>query len=260
MMTSDPHDPDNAGAGIHSDDATAAAMDDATWFDEFTIELRLLGVPGRDIGDALASAREFLADAGMSAEECFGRPKSYAAELRLAALPQPAVNAVGLRAGLGVLGLIGFTVSALPLVQGEAVRVDLPTISMFVVVIVGAVLMPTFLRSLARVRPRAWMFVVAGLLGVALPIGLNLASDSAATLFTVPALPIVVVSALLVLVPAIWSQARHSLSDDAIVDPGGSPPPPSLSTRLFLGAITWAMVILSVVLWLFALSGEALPG
>lgn len=108
-MTTNPFDSDSS-AGICS-----AKMDDATWFDEFTIELRLLAVPGSDIGDALASAREFLADAGTSAQECFGSPRSYAAELRLSTIPQPAVNGVGLRAGLGLLGLIGFMVSALPL-------------------------------------------------------------------------------------------------------------------------------------------------
>lgn len=251
-MTTNPRDLENGSAGIRS-----AKLDDATWFDEFTIELRLLAVPGIDIGDALASAREFLADSGTSAEECFGSPRNYAAELGLATMPQRAVNGVGLRAGLGVLGLIGFTVSALPLVQGEAVRVDLPTITMFVIVIVGAVLMPTFLRSLARVRPRAWMFVVAVLLGLALPIGLNLAIDSAATLFTVPALAVVIISALLVLVPAIWSQARHSLRDDPIIDPGVTPASrPSLATRLFLGLVTWSMVMASIVIWLFALFGE----
>jgi hypothetical protein len=156
-----------------------------------------------------------------------------------------------------VLGLIGFLVSALPLVQGEAVSVDLPTLSMFAVVFIGAVLMPTFLSSLARVRPRAWMVVVAALLGFALPIGLSLWTDSAQSLFTVSALVIVIVSALLVLVPAIWSQVRHSLRDDPIVEPGGTPAPrPSISTRLFLGMITWSMVILSIVIWLFVLFGE----
>ncbi|WP_104191405.1 hypothetical protein [Cryobacterium sp. Y82] len=103
---------------------TARETDNAAWLEQFTLELRLLEVPGDAIGDA----------------------------------------------GLGLLGLIGFRLSALPLVQGAAVRVDLPTISMFVVVIVGAVLMPTFLRSLVRVPPRAWMLVVAAVLGIALPL------------------------------------------------------------------------------------------
>ena len=251
MMTSNPRDPDNSSTGILSDDAA--------WFEEFTMELRLLAVPGDAIGDAVASAREFLADVGQSAEECFGSPKRYAAELALPTIPQRAVNGVGLRAGLGVLGLIGFMVSALPLVQGEAVSVDLPTLSMFAVVIIGAVLLPTFLSSLARVRPRVWMVVVAAMLGFALPIGLSVWSDSAQSLFTVPALPIVIVSALLVLVSAIWSQVRHSLRDDPIIEPGGeSKPRASLSTRLFLGVLTWSMVILSIVIWLFALLGEPL--
>lgn len=45
-MTTNPFDSDS-GEGIRS-----AKMDDATWFDEFTIELRLLAVSGSDIGGA----------------------------------------------------------------------------------------------------------------------------------------------------------------------------------------------------------------
>ncbi|WP_104136926.1 hypothetical protein [Cryobacterium sp. Y62] len=107
-----------------------------------------------DLRYAIATAREFLADAGTSAAECFGSPKL----LRRRA--QPADHSAthrewwGLREGLGLLGLLGFMVSALPLVQGEPVSVDLPTLSMFAVVIIGAMLIPTFLSSLVRVRPR----------------------------------------------------------------------------------------------------------
>ena len=259
MTTSNPRDPDNGSASIRSENAalaTATETDDATWFDEFTIELRLLGVPGRDIGDALASAREFLADAGTSAEECFGSPKSYATELGLETLPLRRVNRGGLLSGLGVFGLFGFLLSALPLVHGEAVELDLVTLVVVVAVVIVVVIVPTLLKVLARLRLRPWMVVVAALLGLGTSLTLGRWGNGAA-LLTVPALPIVVVSALLVLVPAIWSQARHSLHDDAIVDPGGSPEVrPSFSTRLFLGAITWGMVILSIVIWLFALFGS----
>ena len=254
MMTSNPRDSENGSSGIRS-----AKTDDATWFDEFTIELRLLAVPGRDIGDAVASAREFLADAGTSAEECFGSPKRYAAELNLPTIPLRRVNGVGLRAGLGVFGLLGFTQSALPLVLGEAVKIDLATLLVFVAVVIVVVFLPTFLKALVRLRLRAWMVVVAALLGLGTSIGLSQLRGTTA-LFTVPALVIVIASALLVLVPAIWSQARHSMRDDPIIEPGGSPEfRPSLSTRLFLGVVTWSMVAASVVVWLFALFGEPLP-
>ena len=253
MMTSNPRDPDNGSTDIRS-----KVTDDATWFDEFTIELRLLGVRGDAIGDALASAREFLADSGTSALECFGSPKRYAAELGLPTIPLRRVNRGGLLAGLGVFGLFGFLLSALPLVHGTAVKIDLKTLVVFVAAVVVIVLVPTFLQALARLRLRAWMVVVAALLGLGTSLGLGLWSSSR-VLYTVPALPIVIVSALLVLVPAIWSQASHSLSDDAIVDPGGSPEfRPSFSTRLFLGVVTWSMVAASIVVWLFALFGEPL--
>ena len=87
MTTSNPRDPDNGSTDIRSN-----AIDDATWFDEFTIELRLLGVRGDAIGDALASAREFLADSGTSALECFGSPKRYSASRSSANRPRPRLS------------------------------------------------------------------------------------------------------------------------------------------------------------------------
>ena len=237
--------------------AKAETMTDATWFDEFTIELRLLAVPGDDIGDALASAREFLADSSVSAMHTFGNPKLYAAELKLPALPQRRVNGASLRAGLGLLGLLGFMHSALSFVQGEAVAVDLATLVVFVAVGILAVLLPTFLQALVRVRLRAWMIVVAALLGLGTAFGLSRLAGTTAVLFSVPAPAIVIGSALLVLVPAVWSQLRHSLRDDPIVEPGGNPEArPSISTRLFLGMVNWSMVAGSIVIWLFVLFVE----
>ncbi len=255
MMTSTPRDHESGRRGIRSEQT---ATNDATWFDEFTIELRLLAVRGNDIGDAVASAREFLADAGSSAEECFGSPKRYAAELNLSTVPLKAVNGLGLRAGLGVLGLFGFTLSALPLVQGKAVKIDPATLVVVAAVGIVAVLLPTFLKVFVRMRLRIWMIVVAAVLGFGPSIALSL-WGGARVLFTVPALPIVIVSTLLVLVPAIWSQMRHSPHDDPIIEPGGAPElRPTVSTRLFLGMMTWSMVNLSIVVWLFALLGEPL--
>ena len=85
MTTSNPSASSNSSGGIRS---TTTEIADATWFDEFTIALRLLAVPGDVIGNAVAIAREFFAVAGTSAEECFGSPKSYAAELGLSTIPQ----------------------------------------------------------------------------------------------------------------------------------------------------------------------------
>ena len=53
-------------------------QDHRAWLDELTLELRLKDVGGRDIGDAVASAREFLSDAGVPAREVFGAPRVYA--------------------------------------------------------------------------------------------------------------------------------------------------------------------------------------
>ena len=51
-----------------------------TWREDFIVELRLLGVPGDTIGDALVTAEAHVRESGESAQEAFGDARSYARE------------------------------------------------------------------------------------------------------------------------------------------------------------------------------------
>ncbi|MDJ0377487.1 hypothetical protein [Cryobacterium sp. PH31-L1] len=129
-MTSNPRDPDNSMSGSAEADARAAGIRlaeterEATttaWLEQLTLELRLLDVPGDAIGDAVASAREFLIDSGARADESFGSPKSYAAKLDLPTVPlaQGAKGNLLLNSGMGAVGLVVLAQAVLPLAGGD---------------------------------------------------------------------------------------------------------------------------------------------
>jgi len=249
-------------AGVVETDSVAEANKD--WLDLFVIELRLLDVGGTAIGDALASAREFLADSGQSADEAFGAPRQYAQALGLPAEPKAKADGkwVHLGAGLGLIGLLLITQSIVPLARGEYVEfgpaVLLISGGSLVVVTILPLLLPPLLRFLADVR--RWKLVVAGVLGGiaggVVPFLLSLWPGSR-PLFSVPALPLVIVSAVLLLAPPLWNQFRHSLAEDPIIDPVIKPPdagPDPLWARSLVWGINWmavfgAVVICVVVLW-----------
>ncbi|WP_090711395.1 hypothetical protein [Mycetocola miduiensis] len=53
------------------------------WLDDLVLELRLADVSGADIGDAVATAEEFLADSNETATDAFGPARDYARSLNL---------------------------------------------------------------------------------------------------------------------------------------------------------------------------------
>ncbi|MBO3129884.1 hypothetical protein [Dermatophilus congolensis] len=55
---------------------------DKQWIDDFVTELRLHGVNGTAIGDALATATSYATESAESLTDAFGDPRTYARELR----------------------------------------------------------------------------------------------------------------------------------------------------------------------------------
>lgn len=51
---------------------------DRVWTEQFVLEQRLLGVPGKRIGDSLALVESHVAESGESAQAAFGDPREYA--------------------------------------------------------------------------------------------------------------------------------------------------------------------------------------
>ena len=79
--------------------------------------------------------------------------------------------------------------------------------------------------------------------------------------FSVPALPVFIVAAVLLIAPPLWAQFHHSDQDDPIVPPGSASadtPRISIGIRLFLIATNWLLVILSVILCAFVLFMDTL--
>ena len=232
-------------------DAHDRDIENEKWLEGLTIELRLLDVSGAAIGDAVASAREFLADAGTSAEESFGSPKRYAAELDLPAVATAKTNEAALTTGIGVIGLVVFGQTSFPLAGGDddlAVRVW-----MLVSLVAMALMLPLIPRVIpvllrARSRPLVVGMIFAGIVfGGAGPVLLSVWWGQA-VLFTVPALPVAIGAGILLVVPAIWNQVRHNLSDDPILEPGAeSDQRPSLGSRLFVVVTNWMLVFYGAV-------------
>ena len=244
-------DSDGEPADMRLDD-TARKAENAAWLEKFTIELRLLDVSGGDIGDAVASAREFLTDAGTRAEESFGDAQRYAAELDLPALPRSKNSHVEVlvTSGIGVIGLVVLGQAVFPLAGGNddlGVKVWMLVSLVAMVILLALVprIVPVLMR--ARSRSRVWMILLGIVLGGIGPVVLSVWQGQG-VLFTVPALPIAIGAGILLLAPAIWNQVHHTLRDDPIIEPGtDSDQRPSLGTRLFLGATNWILVFYGAV-------------
>lgn len=97
-----------------TDDYTRLAPDvHGAWVEDFVLEQRLIGVPGEQIGDALAVVQSHVAESGEGALEAFGDPKAYAREaapgVRVEEHPD---GGWLLGIGLGLVGMVLTTVGA----------------------------------------------------------------------------------------------------------------------------------------------------
>lgn len=82
--------------------ATAA---DPAWVDAFVVELRLLGVPGDEIGEHLVVLDTHLRESGEAVDEAFGDPREYARSLAPGGGPAAAVDRSTV--AMAVLALVG---------------------------------------------------------------------------------------------------------------------------------------------------------
>lgn len=207
----DPHGTSAGGPPVNGD----VRAENSRWLRELVLELRLLDVGGREIGDAVASAREFLADSGAGARETFGSARSYAAELGLT--PGPAAGITrGLLASLaGLLGFFIFIFSVGPAVRGTALQLGAAELALASLALILAALAPRYLGPVLRMKTWQLLVIVALLTGSQL--GLALAFDHV-VLLELPALPVAVMGAAVLLASALWSQFR-SQAEDPVTDP-----------------------------------------
>lgn len=216
------------------------------WLDQLILELRLRDVAGDDIGDAVASAREFLADSGASADETFGTPGGYAEALGLA----PADSASrGLRRTLihsliGLLGFFGVVQAAGPALRSEQLDISVSLVALVAMAVLLLLLTPLWLGPLVRAKPWKAVIVVAVIFAVQITIAL---SFGATILASVSALPIALVGSLLLIGTALWGQFRTDASADPIVDPLVPPSQRTRGGRIAEALPSWILCIAAII-------------
>ncbi|MET3902190.1 hypothetical protein [Paenarthrobacter sp. 4246] len=216
------------------------ATTDKKWFDELVLELRLRQVQGDAIGDAVASARELLADTGQQAEEAFGPARSYAAALELPTAPKHEwVNKALCPALLGLLAFLVFNQAVVPWVRSEVLLVSPAQAAFLATPLVVIALLPLYITAAVR---RIWVLialvaicVVSGLLsGIAAP------THRADAWLELDPLPWLVGSATIMLVISIFNTVRGLGAGDDIVDPrADTPRSTGMRTRAFALISNW---------------------
>lgn len=215
------------------------------WFDDFTMELRLRDVPGETIGDAVASAREFLADSGGTPAEVFGDPRAYAENLDLPRNPMSpsAWAALLVPSCLGMLGF--FTVAAAVSSSDASVQVTLSGFLLILTGLAGAACAPILMGFIVR-RPM-WLVVLAGgTFGVLQVLIALLAKD--VVLFTLPAVPLALLGGAVLLATSLWGQFRKGVTDDPIVDPMKTAPHSSFGLTLLEVLGNWMLFLAAAAL------------
>lgn len=222
-MTDTPR-PDSRAAGhtpASSQVKTLAAMAphaDPAWVEAFVVEQRLLGVPGRRIGDALATIETHLLDSGESAHDAFGPAVDYAREQARSEQRSSVVDAPTVISA--VAGLVG--VVALPRAFGAwltSVPVtvtggDLVMVGLLVVLALGLFVAADRILGLL-VAHRALPFVVGPVLIAVFVGALLLWRDP---LLSVPVLPVAAVALVCLAICAAVSWRQPA---DLVRDPAG---------------------------------------
>lgn len=234
-------------------------MTDENWIDLLIIELRVRGVRGAAIGDAVASVREFLADSGQSAEDAFGPARDYAASLDLPTTdPRRQILQSIVLPLLGLLAFLVFSTATTAWFAGGPVRVSAAQVAFLAIPVVLASLFafPSYLRAVIEKR---WLLVilvlVAGVSGVL--AALLAPSSSADAWLTVPALPVLLGAMAVMIALSVVDTVvvLRSHDDDEITDPleTAGAAKPAGRWRAFVLLTNWLFPILAVLI--FAMAG-----
>ncbi|WP_250446830.1 hypothetical protein [Actinotalea sp. C106] len=229
-----------------------------TWAEAFILELRLRGVPGPRIADALVEADSHCAESGTPASEAFGDAVEYAASLELPTADEPVGQRLHdvLPMALQVVAVLAATWSMVDARQGGAVEITVGAV-VAAVLLAGecaflSVLVERFFRTVVEHPVRTW-FVAMANMGVLVLLMLALDGVIAA----VPARPVLAGSLVLMLVGAVW-QARHNGTDveeDLLVAPLATPTAlqPSRAHAMALRLQPWflpvVVLVLTAVFW-----------
>jgi hypothetical protein len=208
---------------------------DERWMRDFVLELRLRGVNGSTIGDAVASVRELLRDSGQSAAEAFGQPRAYAASLELPGTHRRfgLVSAVT-QSLVGLVAFTGFAKATTSWLDGqEFVVISSAQLLLLALACLVVLLLPLCVNALLRHR---WLLVAVALAGVATGVAMYStdARGSAApnlygaSLSVYPVVLVVATALVMVLLSVVQTVAAVRLVGiDPVREPIVSPEAPS---------------------------------
>jgi hypothetical protein len=156
---------DRTGFGSVDTYTRLAPSVERDWIEQFVLEQRLLGVPGRRIGDSLVVVESHVSESGESALAAFGEPRAYAVE---DAPEQPGQSPHRIDPGWGValvLGLLGMlltTFSAQAAFTGESALAVTVGHLVLLAIVSGSLALLLFashvpLRMIAQHPVRSWV-------------------------------------------------------------------------------------------------------
>lgn len=226
---------------------------DKKWFDEFIVELRLRDVLGRSIGDAVASAREHLADSGQSAAEAFGPARVYAAALELPRETGKGWASRGLWPSLlGLVAFLLFVQAGVAWAQSEAFLLSPAQLGLLAAPAVLIAFMPLYLQAAIR---RPWLLIllvfVSGALGfLATAVAPTTPADAWLALNPIPW---ILASAAAMILLSLWQTIRtlRRGTIDDITEPGTAlPTGSSRARRAFVMLTNWLFPVFAALMGL----------
>ncbi len=188
------------------------------WAEDVVVELRLRGVSGRDIGDALTHVESYCQDSGESPDEAFGPAADYARSLPFAPSRLDDVSAgrmirVGVPSFIGLVGML-LTLSTVDAWRASgSVRFTAGWLVLVAATVVLSVAAAAWLDVIARHRLSAGI-VGAATYGAALMAPVTLTTVA----FTAPVAACGTVGMALLLVSGLLN-ARMPLRLDPVQDP-----------------------------------------
>ncbi|ALV47254.1 hypothetical protein MB46_18910 [Arthrobacter alpinus] len=221
------------------------------WLDELALELRLNDVPGKSIGDALATVEEFLADSGQSPEAAFGTPREYAARL---AAEGSRPSRKGMRGTIALsttslLAFLVFTAALTPSPNGGQMLISGWQLASMLVLAALVISLPLYLTHLLR---HLWALIAVPVVGSAAGVlSAVLTPKSADDAFlALPPAPILLISAALILALSIVGTIIVVRGEpDPVVSPLDSTPARAWKARWFEILTQWLFPIIAALMF-----------
>lgn len=220
------------------------------WLDELTMELRLQDASGKQIGDALATVEEFVADSGQSPDEAFGTPRSYASHL-IAEAGQPAKKDLRPSITLSTASLLVFLVfsAALsPWLAGTTLLIGRAQLAGMVVLAALVIALPLYLTFLLR---HVWALIAVPVVGGAIGVlsAVLTPDNSAEAILTLAAGPVLLTTAaLMVALSVVGTVIALREEPDPVTSPLAEAPAATLKVRWLEILTQWLFPIFSLVM------------